>query len=259
MTAAAAGRPAPSSPTNTTDHPPEPTPNQGDAADLIAAVAGLLLVSASLALTAAAIYALLRRRGRRVSLEVVTIALRLSTARTKHQPRTIGRSDVARAQAQLEAHYRAAYVMNAADRLQAALDEAEHRVEVSLPWDASQAAEDDAKAAAAREALAAAARKERAYELAHERARRARLEAAAAVADAADQFGVILGWYTHRDDRTTPECLAAHGSNFRADLPPIIGHPGTLHGGTCRCEAGPPFAGGPTTDEATGFFSRRLA
>lgn len=60
--------------------------------------------------------------------------------------------------------------------------------------------------------------------------------------------GVIVGWYATLDDRTSSECRAAHGSNFRLTEPPAIGLPGTVHP-HCRCTAGPPW---PTRRTTTG-------
>lgn len=237
-----------------TGHEPEPTPDQSTLAQDVAAI---LLVGAAVALTAAAIYALLRRRGIRVSREAVAVATGIASRRTKHRPRMMGRSDVARAQRDSEAFYRAAYIVNASKRIQAEIDKA-----VAESAVAASRARGDAEVAAHAAAAAAlrdASRRERAYELAHERARRRRMEAAVQVAEAANRWGMTLGWHTHRDDRTTPECYAAHGTNFRADVPPVIGWPGTLHGGTCRCRAGRPFRGAVTTDDATGFGPRRTA
>lgn len=69
------------------------------------------------------------------------------------------------------------------------------------------------------------------------------------------RYGEDLGWYAVRDDRTSPECRAAHGSNFRADQPPKIGYPGTVHN-SCRCKPGPPHRGGRSVDEATAGTDR---
>lgn len=69
-----------------------------------------------------------------------------------------------------------------------------------------------------------------------------RAKAAMAVDMAALEHGLMLGWYTHMDDRTTPDCAAANGKNFRADAMPLIGYPGTVHA-KCRCEPGAPYPG----------------
>lgn len=239
-------------------HPAEPTPDQGDDSDLIAAVAAILLVGAAVMLTAAALAALLRRRGRRIDRSVLVIVLTLTDRGTKPQPRMRGRSDVARGQRQVEAHYRAAYLLNAAGRIQAAVDAAVAAAERSAATAGAELGE-AARRRAAENTIREATRRERPYWQAHERARRRRMDAALEVADAADLYGPSLGWHTHMDDRTTPECRAAGGHNFRVDVPPVIGWPGTLHGGTCRCEPGPPFPGARTVDEATGFGPRRTA
>lgn len=85
----------------------------------------------------------------------------------------------------------------------------------------------------------------------HLNAVRARTEATARVDKAAALHGPELGWHAILDSRTTPECRAAHGHNFSAFNAPKIGYPGTLHGGTCRCRAGTPFAGARSVDAAT--------
>lgn len=77
----------------------------------------------------------------------------------------------------------------------------------------------------------------------HRKAEKARREAAKQVDAAAAKFGPVLGWRAVMDSRTTPECKAAHGHNFRAAVPPAIGYPGTLHAGNCRCLPGAPFPG----------------
>lgn len=82
---------------------------------------------------------------------------------------------------------------------------------------------------------------ERRYLRQHLNAERARREAAAKVDKAAEQWGPVLGWRSVRDERVTPECRAADGRNFSATRPPLIGYPGTLHGGTCRCFATAPW------------------
>lgn len=108
----------------------------------------------------------------------------------------------------------AAYFLNASHRLQTAIDQ--H----GLPG------------------LPGAARDELRFFGQHVRAQRARTRAAANVDAAAREHGTVLGWYAHDDDRTTPECADADGTNFLATRVPPIGWPGTPHGGTCRCWAG---------------------
>lgn len=64
-----------------------------------------------------------------------------------------------------------------------------------------------------------------------------RAQAAAAVDTAASRHGLLLGWYAVKDRRTSPECRAADGKNFRADQMPLIGYPGAVHP-HCRCRPG---------------------
>lgn len=85
----------------------------------------------------------------------------------------------------------------------------------------------------------------------HRDAMWARAKAAMAVDMAALQHGLLLGWYTHMDDRTTPECADANGKNFRADSMPLIGYPGAVHGSNCRCTPGAPHAGAPVLPSAS--------
>lgn len=181
--------------------------------------------------TAAAIAKLLR-----VTPDAALLALKLADHEgkgkraTKHQPRPRGSGQVQRAQAKIEAYYRAAFIRNAS-----------RRISTRLRGGASPA---DAVTA------------ERRYWALHERARRSRQDAANEVAQASAKYGYtgnvpLLGWYTHKDDRVTPECAAAEGANFRADVMPMIGWPGTLHGGTCRCRPGPPHLTDDTVDRRT--------
>ena len=79
---------------------------------------------------------------------------------------------------------------------------------------------------------------------AHLVAERKRGEAVGRVDAAAKQFGPVLGWWAHRDKKTTPVCRTAHGSNFSALTPPAIGWPGTLHAGNCRCKPVAPWPQG---------------
>lgn len=69
-----------------------------------------------------------------------------------------------------------------------------------------------------------------------------RMQAAARVDAAADAYGLLLGWYTTLDSRTSAECRAADGKNFYADQRPLIGYPGSVHP-HCRCFPGMPHAG----------------
>lgn len=92
--------------------------------------------------------------------------------------------------------------------------------------------------------------RERRYFGMHRDAIWSRAKAAMAVDMAVLQYGLLLGWHTHRDDRTTPDCLAADGKNFRADSMPLIGFPGTVHA-KCRCEPTGPHPGAPMLPSAS--------
>lgn len=85
---------------------------------------------------------------------------------------------------------------------------------------------------------------ERRYLAQHLAAERARDEAAAHADLLVVRYGPVLGWHARRDSITDATCAQLHGGNFRAARPPAAGLPGTLHGGACRCRAGPPFPGG---------------
>jgi hypothetical protein len=92
------------------------------------------------------------------------------------------------------------------------------------------------------QALLDAVQRERRYYGMHRDAMWNRSKAAMAVDMAAMQYGLLLGWRAHDDDRVTPDCLAADGKNFRADAMPLIGFPGTVHA-KCRCTPVKPFPG----------------
>jgi hypothetical protein len=82
---------------------------------------------------------------------------------------------------------------------------------------------------------------ERVFHGAHLAAERRRLEAAEQIDATAAVHGPILGWWAHKDAKTTRACRAAHGTNFSALYPPAMGWPGVLHGGQCRCKAVAPW------------------
>jgi uncharacterized protein with gpF-like domain len=92
--------------------------------------------------------------------------------------------------------------------------------------------------------------RERRYFAQHLNAERARMDSARRVDAMAARLGTTrLGWRAQMDARTTAACRLANGHNFDVAKPPLIGYPGTLHGGTCRCVPAPPFAGEPLIDE----------
>lgn len=125
-------------------------------------------------------------------------------------------------QARREASYRAAFVLNSSRRIQRQIDANRNPLE--------------------------AVDSERRYWKMHLQAQKGREAAAEQVDRIATLWGDLLGWYAERDERTTPECQAANGKNFRASEVPLIGYPGTVHP-NCRCKAGPPHAGAQMVDE----------
>lgn len=114
----------------------------------------------------------------------------------------------------LEPYFRAAYVLNAARRIERGLRRGISREELL--------------------------RKERVYFQQHIDAASKRRDAASAVDAAVAKHGLELGWYSKLDSRTTAECRAAHGKNFNALIRPPIGYPGSVHR-FCRCKPGPKF------------------
>jgi hypothetical protein len=87
----------------------------------------------------------------------------------------------------------------------------------------------------------AMAREKRYYAL-HMQAAWNRASAAAKVDSTAGVYGLLLGWYSVLDSRTSRECRAAAGRNFWADRMPLIGYPGSVHP-HCRCYPGRPHEG----------------
>lgn len=128
-----------------------------------------------------------------------------------------------------EVFYRAAYLANAAHRLQRAMN----------------------SGASQRQAL----RQERAYYHLHEEARKGRLQAAAQVQRAADLFGIqddrgtLIGWYLNPLLHNEVECITANGNNFYAEEGTVIGLPGSVHN-RCGCYAGPPIEGAGMVNDA---------
>jgi hypothetical protein len=186
-----------------------------------ARIVDVLLAAATIEAAAAGIAVILRPV--RIGLDAIVAALRLSDAGTNHQPRPRGYGQVARDQALQEAYLRAAYVARAAWRIQSDLN--------------------------AGRTLAEARQRERRYQQAHEKARRARQEAAKRVLEQARAYGPVLGWYLNPMLSNEAECIAANGNNFRVATPPAIGYPGMVHPG-CGCYPGPPWLGGGWVDAA---------
>src|SRR5215472_12990853 len=107
-------------------------------------------------------------------------------------------------------------------------------------------------------ALRGAANRERRYYGMHLDAMWNRARAAEQTDLAAADYGMLLGWYTKCDSRTSPECLAANRHNYRADKMPAIGFPGGVHL-YCRCVPGPPFPGAPEVGGRSGVLRAAFA
>lgn len=148
-----------------------------------------------------------------ISPRVTRAVLRL-TGRARPQPSRIG--PAGRVVRELEPTQRAAYLVNAALRLQDGLD---------TPG----------------VGYSGAMRRERRYLILHREAVKGRDRAARLVDRAAARHGPVLRWRARLDARTSPECRAMHGRVFDVRYPPVLyGHvayPGTAHASKCRCRA----------------------
>ena len=122
-----------------------------------------------------------------------------------------------------ERAYRAAYILNAAMRVQ---KEVEHDKTI--------------RTALADESLN--------YRR-HESARKGRLSAVARVEQDAKKFGPLLGWYLNPLKNNEIECITANGHNFYADEGTVIGYPGAVHP-FCGCKSGPPHEGAGLVNDA---------
>ncbi len=67
---------------------------------------------------------------------------------------------------------------------------------------------------------------------------------------------LLAGWKAVVDARTSPECRAANGCNYRVTQPPLIGYPGTVHV-ACRCTSVAPYPGAPVLDALTPAMPHR--
>lgn len=127
-----------------------------------------------------------------------------------------------------EVYFRAAYVANAAARMQRDMKAGLSQVE--------------------------ALRREAPHYLAHEKARAGRLRSAAQVQTAARMFGqsddrgTLVGWYLNPLLNNEVECITANGHNFYAEEGTMIGLPGSVHN-QCGCYAGPPIQGASLVNE----------
>lgn len=131
-----------------------------------------------------------------------------------------------------EATYRAMYLLNAADRVQARIKTG------TSPADAVRAELGNYRA--------------------HLAAQQNRAVSAVAVDRAARRFGPVLGWRAVMDARTSAECRRADGKNFSLTSRPLIGWPGSVHP-HCRCRPVAAFAGAGFVDDVATQAERKEA
>lgn len=191
---------------------------------LVHQIGDLLLIGAGIVATVAAIKVLLSplKLAEETVEAAVKLALRVGplTIDPTNMPGSVfkadgGQGEAARNTRESEVYYRAAYLLNAAKRI-----ERNRKVK----------------------GLRSAVKDERRFFLQHRDAQSRRLEAARTVDVAAAVYGPTLGWHATNDNRTSAECKAAHGRNFPVGRRPAIGYPGTVHP-NCRCRPGAPFEG----------------
>jgi hypothetical protein len=194
----------------------QPPPDTAADAALVAALAAALLTAATPEIALGTILSFSRTS--RVQPAVMLWSIRLVMS---FPPETLGAAGSASLMAQRQNYLRRAqFALAAARRGMAAIREAR------------------SQGRSASSALAELLPKERRYFAQHLDAIRNRAQAAMDVDMAALRYGPLLGWNTIHDSRTSPECAAADGKNFRADVQPRIGWPGAVHL-HCRCYPGP--------------------
>lgn len=153
------------------------------------------------------------------------IAIRVLTLIFSVPPSNVAGFGVAGRVAQRQAAtYRAAYLLAAARRVEAARAKAQ------------------AMGRTQRDAVDEAMTAEDRYYALQRAAEEKRARAAADTDFAAATMGPTLGWYATLDDRTSRECRVAHGGTFTPSAPPAIGLPGAVHP-HCRCRPGPAIPG----------------
>lgn len=214
-------QPEPQQPTATIKAPP----NQDQT---IQHVAEILLAGLAIEQTVAAIAAVIN-----APVEIVRETLQQTGGLSGHkaharlmslaiEPKSDG-AKVARSAAKQEIFYRAGYLVNAIERVEADVKSGE----------------------SIEEALAG----EKKIFRSHEVARRGRLDAAAGAGAAANIYGDLLGWYVDPNLENEIECLTANGHNFSASEGTLIGYPSGVHP-HCGCLAGPPIWGAGMVNDA---------
>ena len=209
---------------------PAPTSEmQVDAANIVAGIAALLLISEDPAALTPRVAGLMApfRLGRSAIIEAVRIAMiRPVTTLPETARRAAGETR------KTEYYYRAAYIVQSAQRI--------HRT------------------TRAGQPLSTAVRSERAAYQRHLDAQGKRATQAGKINRIAARFGDTLGWYAVMDSKTSAECRAANGKNFTAGDRPAIGYPGTVHP-ECRCVPGKPFNTSATVYEIQRGQARKSA
>lgn len=215
-------QPPPQQPGQPPVQPPPPQQQDGlDDAALALAMATLLVTAVS----AAAVIAALRVRFALSAYAWQALGGVLGDV-MQHPPAVTGVVGAASAQtSRMNAARRAQYVLAASKRVVGAMREARSQGTPVL--------------GALRDALAT----ERRYYSMHKAAMWNRATAAGKTDMEAAVHGDLLGWNAVLDARTSPECRAADGCNYRASRIPDIGLPGSVHP-HCRCFPSAPHPGG---------------
>lgn len=193
--------------------PPAAAPPPG----LAAAVPGIAAALASVASPILALPAIAVLMAWQTALELLILGFVLKLVGSQPLPLMIGIGPAQRYVITMNQLRNAAYVYTSAQRI---------RSEISSGMSREDAEE-----------------REQHYFRMHLHAVSQRQHAANRIDGLAMQHGDILGWYAVPDAKTTAECRAANGKNFRATIPPVIGWPGIVHT-NCRCYPGPPWPRG---------------
>lgn len=207
---------------------PTQTASQRDR-QVIAGIAAVLAAGAAASVAGATIARLLAPL--KIRPEASRGALAVATRVTGKGSRSTAAGPAEKVTATGQNAYRAAYILAAARRIDAAVSAA------------------NGDPAAQRAALAAALQTEARYAAQQLQAQDNRVASARAVDAVARKVpGPLLGWKAVMDSKTSAECAAANGRSFPADRPPLIGWPGAVHP-HCRCVPTKPYAGARLVDD----------
>lgn len=227
----------PQSPSQQPPVQPPPPPSGLDDPALAVAVASVLAGVGGPAVTIAATIAALKVRFALTAAAVQALGAVLNVV-LAHPPPVTGVIGAASAQtSRTNLARRAQYVIAAAKRVMGAVRDAR------------------AKGTPVTAAVRAQLERERRFYGMHQAAMWNRARAAGQTDMAAAEHGDLLGWNTVIDDRTSAECRAADGKNYRASRMPDIGFPGSAHP-ACRCFPGPARPGAPLLPSRGKRFAR---